>query len=71
MEGFKTYIGLLISIAPLALSLFGYAPTPAFNEQLPEAIMGVISILGACFAFYGRMKAQTAGWLAPLEAPKQ
>jgi hypothetical protein len=64
MEGLKTYIGLAVTVAPLVLSLFGYAPTPAFNEQFPEAVMGIISIAGAIFAAYGRLKAQTPGWLA-------
>ena len=65
MEGYKTYIGLAVTAAPLILSLFGFTPTPAFNEQFPEAVTGLISIIGVCFAFYGRMKAQTPGWLAP------
>jgi hypothetical protein len=69
MEGYRTYIGILVTVAPLALSLFGFTPTPAFNEQFPEAVMGIISLIGAAFATYGRLKAQTAGWL--VEAPKQ
>jgi hypothetical protein len=63
-SGMNTYVGLLVAIAPVVLSLFGIAPTPSFNEQLPNTIAEVVQIIGLLYAFYGRATAQVPGWFA-------
>ena len=63
-SGSNTYIGLIVTVAPLVLSLFGFAPTPAFNEQFPNEIAAIVSLIGAVYATYGRLKASTPGWFA-------
>lgn len=64
MDGYKTYIGILIAVAPTVAGWFGFSLTPAFGEQVGSLIMDGITLAGAAFAFYGRLVAVVPGWFA-------
>lgn len=63
-QGTNTYVGLIVSIAPLLLSVFHVTPTPAFNAEFPATVAAIISLIGAGYAFYGRARATVPGWFA-------
>lgn len=63
MNGLKTYIGVLIAIAPSIANLFGYDLAPTFGEEFASLAEEIITLIGASLAIYGRAVAQTPGWL--------
>lgn len=67
MNGFKTYIGLLVALAPTLAHLFGYEVTPSFGAQFPVLLDSVVQIGGLAFAAYGRAVAETPGWFSKSE----
>lgn len=64
MNGFKTYVGIVIALAPTVAHLFGYTLTPSFTEQFPETVDTIVQLLGLAFATYGRLVATAPGWLS-------
>lgn len=63
-QGYRTYVGILIAVAPTIANIFGYEVTTAFGEQFPVAVDSVMQLIGSAIAVYGRLKADTPGWLA-------
>jgi len=63
-QGYNTYIGLIVAIAPAILAMFNITPTPAFNEQFPAFAMAIIQIAGLGYAAWGRARAETPGWFS-------
>ena len=64
MDGFKTYIGIIVAVAPSVANLFGFTLAPTFGEEFTHLAAELITLAGAVFAFYGRAKAVTPGWIA-------
>ena len=63
-SGKNTYAGIIVAALPVILGLFGVSLTPSFAEQFPLLLEEAITIAGLLYAFWGRAKAQTPGWLA-------
>lgn len=63
MSGYKTYLGILIALAPTIAHLFGYQLAPEFSTKVPEFADTVVQILGLILAAYGRAKAEIPGLL--------
>lgn len=61
-EGIKTLAGVLITIAPLAASLFGYDTAPSFSGDASELVAAGVTLLGSALAIYGRIKAKGPMW---------
>ncbi len=66
MNGYKTYVGLVIALAPTVAHVFGHTLTPAFSQQLPDLLDTGIQLAGLLLAFYGRLVAAVPGWFAKL-----
>lgn len=64
LDGYKTYLGIIVAVAPTIASMFGYTLAPEFGEQFTAIAFDIITLGGAAWAIYGRLKAQTPGWLA-------
>lgn len=64
LSGLKTYIGILIAIAPSVANLFGYDLAPTFGEEFASLAEEIITLIGAGLAIYGRAVAQTPGWFS-------
>lgn len=62
LNGLKTYIGIIIAVAPTLASLFGFNLSPTFGDQFTAAATDIITLLGAGLAIYGRLKAEVPGW---------
>jgi len=69
LQGYKTYLGILITVLPTVAGLFGFTLSPLFGEQLTGLLAEIIPILGAALAVYGRAKAQIPGWAARQQPP--
>lgn len=65
MNGYRTYIGLIVALVPTVAHMFGYTVTPEFTEQFPDLADQLVQLVGLAFAFYGRAKATVPGFLAP------
>ena len=63
INGYKTILGAAIALAPIVANWFGFDLSPAFGEQFSSIAMDLITIGGALFAIYGRLVAETPGWL--------
>ena len=63
LNGYKTYIGIFVAVAPNLFGLLGYDVTPAFGEEFTEVATQVITLVGALIAVYGRSVAKAEGWL--------
>lgn len=61
-DGMNTYTGLIVGFTPIIASMFGYSPTPEFNDQLEPTILALISLVGAVYAFYGKARHQIPTW---------
>ncbi len=61
-SGMNTYAGIIVAILPSFLNLFGLHATD--SAQLNALINDTITFIGTCYAFYGRMKAETPGILS-------
>lgn len=64
MSGYKTYIGIIVAIAPTVAQMFGYQLTGNFAGQFTQSADDIVALVGAAFAIYGRLKATVPGWLA-------
>lgn len=64
MQGYKTYLGLAIALAPTVAHLFGYRVTPELSSQLPDIADTLVQLFGLAFATYGRLVATVPGWFA-------
>jgi hypothetical protein len=65
LNGYKTYVGLIIAAIPNVAHLFGYETLPGFSEQAAEVVDSFITVTGLVVALYGRLVAQVPGWFAP------
>lgn len=63
MNGYKTYLGILIALAPTIAHLFGYQLSSDFAVKVPELADTVVQIIGLALAAYGRAKAEIPGLL--------
>jgi hypothetical protein len=63
IAGYKTFVGALIAVAPVIASLLGYDLSANFGEEAGLALSDIITLVGGAIAIYGRLKAQTPGWL--------
>lgn len=63
MNGYKTYIGILVAAVPTIAHLFGYEVTESFAGQFTSLADLLVQIVGLCFAAYGRAVAESPGWL--------
>lgn len=63
MNGYKTLIGAAIAAVPALASLFGFEVAPGFSEEANAAVTDILALIGAAIAIYGRLVAQTPGWL--------
>lgn len=61
-EGAKTLIGIIITVAPMIMSMFGYDTAPDFTGNATELSMAILSSAGAILVIYGRVKAQGPMW---------
>lgn len=61
-DNLNTYAGIITFAAPFVASIFGYAPTPSFDADLPEAITAVAMLLGSAYALYGKLRHQIPHW---------
>lgn len=57
-NGTTTITGILLSLSPLIANMFGYDTSPNFQGDVTELIAAAVSIIGACVATYGRVKAK-------------
>lgn len=64
LNGFKTYLGIIVALAPTVAHLFGGHVTPAFTSQFADTADSLIQLGGMCFAMYGRLVATAPGWFA-------
>lgn len=64
MDGFKTFLGIAISAAPMVATLFGFDTSPSFTGDATEIVSAIISVFGAVLAIYGRLVANSSGWFA-------
>ena len=62
-NGLNTYAGIIVTVLPAILSLFGIHIVQ--QDQFNALVMDGISLLGALYAFYGRARATTPGIFAP------
>lgn len=62
-DGANTYAGLIVALAPLFMSWAGFAPTPEFNANFANALMGVVTIVGAAYTLYGKLRHQIPTWV--------
>lgn len=58
MNGFKTYIGIAVAVAPTLASLFGYEMTIEGQETLSANLNEIAVMIGGMIAAYGRFKAK-------------
>lgn len=63
MTGYKTILGALIAAVPTLAALFGFDVAPGFSEEANAAVTDILTLIGAAIAIYGRLVAQTPGWL--------
>lgn len=63
LTGYKTIIGALIAAVPAVANLLGFDVAPGFSEQANQAITDILALIGGAIAIYGRLAAQTPGWL--------
>lgn len=61
MNGYKTYIGIVIALIPTVVSLFGYSVSSDFSTQANVLSDDLITLLGLAIAFYGRSVASLPG----------
>ena len=64
MNGFKTYIGLIIAAVPTVANLLGYDVSASFPKEAETSLVDLITLVGLAFAFYGRSVAQVPGWFS-------
>jgi len=64
LKGYKTYVGIIIALAPNIAHIFGYQLSASFASEFPAQIDTFITIAGLIFAAYGRLKAEAPGWLS-------
>jgi hypothetical protein len=62
LAGLKTITGILITVAPLGASLFGYDTAPNFTGEATEIAAALVTLIGAGIALYGRIVAQGPLW---------
>ncbi|QGH72432.1 MAG: hypothetical protein [Siphoviridae sp. ctpQM7] len=63
-QGYKTFLGIFLAAAPTLANLLGYDIGSTFSDEFPKAVEDVVTIVGLCVALYGRLVAQSPGWLA-------
>ena len=64
INGYRTYIGILVALVPTVASLFGYDVSPQLSEQATGLIEDGVTLAGLLIAFYGRLVATAPGWFA-------
>ncbi len=62
----KTVQGIVVSILPMLSNLFGFDWTEQDNTELGAILELFVTLVGATWAFYGRMRAGSALRLIPL-----
>ena len=61
--GYKTFLGAFIAMAPAIAKLFGFELTSNFTNEIGMNIDDIVVLIGGAIAIYGRLKAQSPGWL--------
>lgn len=61
-SGLKTISGILITIAPLVATMFGYDTSPDFSGDASELISAGVVLVGSALALYGRAVAKAPLW---------
>ncbi len=64
MNGYKTYIGILVALIPTVANLLGYDVSDSFSGEFEKSAEDVVTIVGLVLAFYGRAVATAPGWFA-------
>lgn len=64
LNGRKTYIGIAVALLPTLAGFFGFDVTSAFHAQFAPLVEELFVLFGSAIAVYGRMSAQSPGWLA-------
>jgi hypothetical protein len=63
LSGYKTFLGAFITLLPVVARSFGFEFTESFGQEFPLALDEIVTLVGAAIVIYGRLKAQTPGWL--------
>lgn len=63
LSGYRTYLGIIIAVAPSVAGLFGFDLSPQFGEEVSSLVAEGVTLLGGILAFYGRAKATVPGLL--------
>jgi len=64
IQGYRTFIGILISAVPTLATFLGFDTAPNFVGDATEIAGAIVTLIGAGVAIYGRLKAETPGWFA-------
>lgn len=67
LEGYRTYLSLVLAMAPQVAKLFGYDLSHSFGQESSDLLNELVTVLGGLMAFYFRAKATVPGWLASKE----
>lgn len=58
LNGYKTFLGLAIAVAPSVATMFGYHTSPNFEGDVTEIVSAVVALIGTAIAIYGRIVAK-------------
>lgn len=64
MNGWKTYLGIALALAPTVAHLFGYNLSATFDADVSALADTWVQIVGLAVAAYGRTVATAPGLLA-------
>lgn len=64
LAGGKTYTGIIVVLVPVIASMFGYDVREVFPVEVARFGTELITLIGACIAFYGRWAAKTPAWFS-------
>lgn len=61
-DGAKRLAGMLITLTPTVLTLFGFETSPDFTGDATEIVSGVFTVVGVLVTLYGIIKAKAPMW---------
>ena len=64
IAGYKTFIGAFLAVSPVIANMLGYNLSVNFGQEAGLALGDIITLIGGAIAVYGRLKAQSPGWLS-------
>lgn len=63
-DGWNTYLGIVVAMAPTIASWFGYVPSPEFSGEFEQTVLAVVTLAGGAYALYGKARHQIPRWFA-------